>query len=197
MLFRSFDVGRGGAQETVRLLYDSSGELAAGAGIADFGDAGSERKVRFGGHVWRVLVAPPPIGVMVWLVPLTTGLAISLLLFGLVYLQARASHRARALVGQTVRKLRASERRIAKTEEFSSVMVLHAGLDGRFIKVPPNFCRLLGFSEAELMMRRFDDLIHPQQGLAWKRQLRMLAEGRIKSADCEKHCMRKIGRAHV
>lgn len=192
--FAVFDAGRGAVDDAARLLYDSSGRLAAGAGTAEFGETGSARTVRFGGHAWRVLVAaPPPIGIVVWLIPLMTGLAISLLLFGLVFLQARASHRARALVGQTVRKLRASERRIAKTEEFSSVMVLHAGLDGRFIKVPPKFCRLLGFSEAELMTRRFDDMIHPQQGLAWKRQLRTLVEGRIKSADCEKRCMRGDG----
>ena len=192
--FAVFDIGRGGAEDSTKLLYDSGGQLNTGAAIADFGVPGTARTVHFGGHAWRVLIAAPPaIGISVWMVPFATGVAISLLLFALVFLQARASHRARALVEQAVRKLRASERRIAKTEEFSSVMVLHAGLDGRFIKMPPVFCRLLGFSEAELMTRRFDDLIHPQQGLAWKRQLRALIEGRVKSADCEKRCMRGDG----
>jgi PAS domain S-box-containing protein len=52
----------------------------------------------------------------------------------------------------------------------------------------------MAYSEAELLTRRVDDLIHPQQGLAWKRQLRMLTAGRVKSADCEKRCMCGDGR---
>ncbi len=192
--FALFDIGRGGAEDESKLLYDSAGTMAPDADIAAFGATGIARTVRFGGHAWRVLVAQPSaVGYTVWLAPLAAGLAISLLLFALVLSQSRASQRARALVGQTVRKLRATERRIAKTEEFSSVMTLHAGLDGRLLRVPPTFCRLMGYSEAELLTRRIDDLIHPQHGLAWKRQLRVLTAGQIKSADCEKRCMRGDG----
>jgi PAS domain S-box-containing protein len=193
--FAMFDVGNGAPGDAVKLLYDSAGKLTVGADPASFGAEGSVRTLRFGGHAWRVVLEPAPaIGYTVWLPPLCAGLSISLLLFALVLSQTRASQRARALVTQTVRKLRATESHIAKTEEFSSVMVLHAALDGHLLKVPPVFCRLMAFSEAELLTRRIDDLIHPQQGLAWKRQLRMLTEGRIKSADCEKRCMCGDGR---
>lgn len=193
--FALFDVGSGAPGDPVKLLYDSAGRLKAGADYAAFGAEGSLRMLRFGGHAWRVVLEPPPaVGYAVWAPPLCAGLAISLLLFALVLSQTRASQRARALVAQTVRKLSATEMRIAKTEEFSSVMVLHAGLDGRMLRVPPNFCRLMGYSEADLLKRRIDDLIHPQQGLAWKRQLRVLTAGRIKSADCEKRCMCGDGR---
>jgi PAS domain S-box-containing protein len=190
MRFALFDVGSGGADDVARLLYDSSSGLAVGAGLDEFGRSGPARTLRFGAHAWRVVVEPPPeIGYQLWFGPLCAGLAISLLLFALVLSLTRASERARALAELSVRKLRSTELRIAKTEEFSSVMVLHAGLDGRLLKMPPTFCRLLAFSEADLLTRRIDDLIHPQQGLAWKRQLRALTEGHIKSADCEKRCM--------
>ncbi len=192
--FALFDIGEGGAENNAKLLYDSAGQFQTGADLAEFGAGGIARTVRFGGHAWRVVVAPSAtVGYAVWLGPLSAGLAISLLLFALVLSLTRASQRARALVKQTVRKLRATERRIAKTEEFSSVMVLHAGLDGRMLKMSPTFCRLLAYSEADLLTRRFDDLIHPQQGLAWKRQLRALTAGQVKSADCEKRCMRGDG----
>jgi PAS domain S-box-containing protein len=184
--------GEDGAE--AKLLYDSSNKLAVGTTLSVFGQRGPERLLRFGGSVWRVVLEPPPeTGAAVWLPPLAAGLAISLLLFALVLSLTRATHRTRALAEQAVRKLRASESRIEKTEQFSSVMVLHAGLDGRLLKMPPTFCRLLAYDEAELLQRTFEDLIHPQQGLAWKRQLRLLNAGRVKSADCEKRCVRGDG----
>lgn len=193
--FALFSAGDGTEGAAPVLLYDSAGRPQSGALPDAFGGGGPLRTLRIGGQVWQVVFEPPPsIAPAVWIAPLCAGLAISLLLFTLVLLQTRASQRARALAEQTVRKLRVSELRIAKTEEFSSVMVLHAGLDGRLLKVPPTFCRLMAYSEAELLRRRVDDLIHPQQGLAWKRQLRTLTAGRVKSADCEKRCMCGDGR---
>lgn len=188
--FALFEAGADGG----RLLYDSAGALAAGAAPAAFGASGATRTLEFGGQQWRALFAPPPPPApAVWALPLAAGAAISLLLFALVVALTRASGRARALAELTVRRLRISESRIARTEAFSSVMVLHAALDGRLLRVPPVFCRLLGFDEAALLARRLDDLIHPQHGAAWKQQLAALTGGRIKSADCEKRCMRADG----
>ncbi len=191
--FALFDGGGDDGAEA-KLLYDSSGNLAVGSTLSAFGARGPERVLRFGGTVWRVVLVPPPdVGFLVWLGPLAAGLAISLLLFALVLSLTRATQRTRALAEQAVRKLRASESRIEKTEHFSSVMVLHAGLDGRLLKMPSTFCRLLAYDEATLLSKSFADLIHPQQGLAWKRQLRLLNAGHVKSADCEKHCVRGDG----
>ncbi|WP_455379502.1 hypothetical protein, partial [Petrachloros mirabilis] len=36
-----------------------------------------------------------------------------------------------------------SQNRLAKTQEFTAVMVTHVALDGRWLKVPPSLCKLL------------------------------------------------------
>ena len=57
--------------------------------------------------------------------------------------------------------LLASEARRARTERISLVMVTEVGLDGRWHKVPPTLCRLLGYAEEELLGLRFQDVTHP------------------------------------
>jgi PAS domain S-box-containing protein len=193
--FALFDAGDGrGSEAGTRLLYDSAGMVAVGTTMAGFGAIGPVRTVRFGGRTWRVAVAPPEaVTYADWLVPLCAGLTISLLLFALVLALTRATQRAHALANQVVRKLRATEQHIARTEQFSSVMVLHADLDGRILKVPPTFCRLMGHGEGALLTRRVDDLIHPRHRAAWKRRLGALTSGQLESVDSEEHCTRADG----
>lgn len=192
--FALFDASDGRSGEGARLLYDSAGLIAVGSTMVEFGATGPARTVRFGGRAWRVVVAPPePVTYADWLGPLCAGLVISMLLFALVLSLTRASQRAHALANQTVRKLRATEQHIARTEEFSSVMVLHTDLDGRILKVPPTFCRLMGHREGALLTRRVDDLIHPQHRAAWKRRLGALTSGQVESVDSEECCMRGDG----
>ena len=125
-------------------------------------------------------------------VPLA-GCVISLLMCALVLSLTRSTATAQSLAMEMVRKLHMSEFRIARTEEFSSVMVLHAGLDGRLQKMPQSFCRLLGYPEQELLALRLEDVIHPDNGARWRAQLKRLIGGDAKSADCEKRCICKGG----
>ncbi|HEU5042170.1 MAG TPA: ATP-binding protein, partial [Gemmatimonadales bacterium] len=67
------------------------------------------------------------------------------------------------------------------------------GLDGRFIKVPPSLCRLLGYGEAELLGMRSDDLTHPQDREADLRQRERLIRGEARSYDVEKRLIRRHG----
>ena len=55
---------------------------------------------------------------------------------------------------QAEQALREREARLARTEAFSLVMVTHVGLDGRWMKVPPTLCELLGYTQEELLSRR-------------------------------------------
>jgi PAS domain S-box-containing protein len=89
--------------------------------------------------------------------------------------------------------LRESEKRLARTEEFSLVMVTHTDLEGRWLKVPPTLCKLLGYTEEELLGRRFHELTHLDDVEANVQQRLRLLRGEIKSFDIEKRYLSKDG----
>jgi PAS domain S-box-containing protein len=89
--------------------------------------------------------------------------------------------------------LRESEERLARTETFSLVMVTHVDVEGRWLKLPPTLCDLLGYSEGELLGHRFHEITHPEDIDAdWNQCLRLI-RGEIKSFDLEKRYIRKDG----
>jgi PAS domain S-box-containing protein len=90
--------------------------------------------------------------------------------------------------------LRRSEVRLARAEAFSLVMLTHVGLDGRWLKVPPTLCDLLGYSEEELLAGTFKDVTHPDDFEADWSQCQRLIRGEIKSFDLEKRYIHKDGR---
>ena len=57
--------------------------------------------------------------------------------------------------------LREIEGRLARAEDSALVMTSHVGLDGRWLKVPPTLCLLLGYTEEELLASSFKDVSHP------------------------------------
>jgi PAS domain S-box-containing protein len=89
--------------------------------------------------------------------------------------------------------LREAEKRLAATEEFSLVMVTHTDLAGRWLKVPPTLCRLLGYTERELLGRRFHEITHPADIEHDVSQRERLLRGEIRSFDMEKRYIRKDG----
>ena len=89
--------------------------------------------------------------------------------------------------------LRESQERLARTEKFSLVMVTHMDLEGRWLKVPPTLCELLGYTEQELLGRRFDELTHPDDTEPnFSRRLQLLRD-EIKSIDLDRRYLRKNG----
>lgn len=48
----------------------------------------------------------------------------------------------------------------------SGIGEAHVALDGRFLKVNPALCRIVGLSEDELLAKTFDDITHPDDILA-------------------------------
>lgn len=89
--------------------------------------------------------------------------------------------------------LRLSEARLARTEDFSLVMATHVGLDGRWLKVPPTLCNLLGYTEKELLSGTFKDVTHPDDFEADWSQCQRLIRGEIRSFDLEKRYLHKDG----
>ncbi|MEK6337591.1 MAG: PAS domain S-box protein [Acidobacteriota bacterium] len=89
--------------------------------------------------------------------------------------------------------LRQSEARLARTEDFSLVMLTHVGLDGSWLKVPQTLCDLLGYTEQELLARTFKDVTHPDDFEADWNQCQRLIRGEAKSFDIEKRYIQRDG----
>jgi PAS domain S-box-containing protein len=90
--------------------------------------------------------------------------------------------------------LRRSEAQRARAETFARTMVLHVGLDGRFLRVPPAFCELLGYTEAELLNLRFNDVTHPEDRERGQDLLEQLLNGQVRNIEFEKRYVCKDGR---
>ena len=94
---------------------------------------------------------------------------------------------------QAQEALRRSEVQLARAEDFSLLMLTHVGLDGRWLKVPPTLCELVGYTEQELLAGTFKDITHPDDFEADWSQCERLVRGEIKSFDLEKRYLHKDG----
>jgi PAS domain S-box-containing protein len=72
-------------------------------------------------------------------------------------------------------------------------MATPAGLDGRWLKVPPTLCELLGYTEDELLAGTFKDVTHPEDFEADWSQCQRLIRGEIRSFDLEKRYLHRDG----
>lgn len=89
--------------------------------------------------------------------------------------------------------LRKSEERLARTEDFSLVMVTHAALDGRWLKVPSTLCQLLGYDEKDLLTQSFKAITHPDDFEQDWQQCQRLIRGDIQSFELEKRYVHRDG----
>ncbi len=94
---------------------------------------------------------------------------------------------------QTNMALRESEERFRGAMESSPVGMTIATLDGRWLKVNPAFCRLMGYTEQELEGMNFQDITHPDDRGLVPERLRELLEGRRESYQVEKRYVHKQG----
>jgi len=91
--------------------------------------------------------------------------------------------------------LRESEQRLAATYSRAPVGIGETDLGGRFIRVNPRLCEILGLSEEELLGCRFVDVTHPDDRQAAIEQFQELVTGKSLSYVLDKRLVRKDGRA--
>jgi PAS domain S-box-containing protein len=89
--------------------------------------------------------------------------------------------------------LRESEERFRAAFEKGAVAMALTALDSTLLKVNSSFCRMLGFSESELVGRSFTEITHPDDIAANLVGTQRLASGEISSFRMEKRYIRKDG----
>jgi PAS domain S-box-containing protein len=101
---------------------------------------------------------------------------------------------------QTEVALRASEAQFSSAFSYASAGMSLQGLDGRYLKVNRALCSMLGYSEAELLVRTFQDLTHPEDQEESLGEMRKLMAGEIEFIQLEKRYLHRETRviwAHI
>jgi PAS domain S-box-containing protein len=94
---------------------------------------------------------------------------------------------------RTERKLRESEERFREVFEYAPFGMCVTGTDQRYIKVNEAFCRMLGYSEEELLAKTWGELTHPDDvGPSLARRLQ-LCKDQGASAEVEKRYIHRSG----
>src|SRR3712207_823967 len=67
------------------------------------------------------------------------------------------------------------------------------GTDGRFMQVNRSLCRIVGYSEEELLEKTFQEITHPDDLRADVEQVRRMLSGEIETYQKEKRYFHKEG----
>ncbi len=89
--------------------------------------------------------------------------------------------------------LRESEERFRATFEYAAVGAAQVGIDGRWLRVNPRLCEIVGYSEEELLARTFQDITHPDDLEEDLGRLRRMLAGELQTFTTEKRYVKKEG----
>ena len=89
--------------------------------------------------------------------------------------------------------LRESEELYRSTFELAELGVAHASPDGRWLRVNDKLCKIVGYSEDELLKLRFQDITHPDDLAADLAQAEKMRTGLSDTYSTEKRYIRKDG----
>jgi PAS domain S-box-containing protein len=95
---------------------------------------------------------------------------------------------------QAANKLRESEARFRVAFSHSAIGVALVSLDGHWLQVNAALCRILGYSEGELLLSTHQALVHPEDLEATLTNLQRALAGRISHYEMEKRYVHKDGR---
>lgn len=91
--------------------------------------------------------------------------------------------------------LRESEELYRSTFELAELGVAHASPDGRWLRVNDKLCKIVGYSQDELLKLRFQDITHPDDLAADLAQAEKMRTGLSDTYSNEKRYIRKDGSA--
>lgn len=91
------------------------------------------------------------------------------------------------------RLLRESEERFKATFDRAAVGIVHLSPDGRFLRVNPRFCEMLGYAERDLLRKTFRDVTHPDDQEAAEAARSSLLAGEANSYRSERRYVRADG----
>ena len=91
------------------------------------------------------------------------------------------------------RRLRDSEERYRVTMASAASGFANVALDGRFLRVNRRFCEITGYSEEELLARRYQDITHPDDMELHAAKAQQVLSGQIPWYSVEKRYIRKDG----
>lgn len=94
---------------------------------------------------------------------------------------------------QAEEALRTSEEQFRSAFDYAAIGMALVGLDGRWLKVNDALCRIVGYSEAELLPKTFQDITHPDDLDADLGFVRQVLAGEIKTYQMEKRYFHKLG----
>jgi two-component system, cell cycle sensor histidine kinase and response regulator CckA len=113
----------------------------------------------------------------------------------LAMLQELADHCGGAIERVRIEnELRQSQAQLARTEAFALVMTAHVGLDGRWLKVPPSLCALIGVTEERLLGTPVEAVLHPDDVALELAERERLVRGDTRTLDLETRWVRADGR---
>jgi PAS domain S-box-containing protein len=117
----------------------------------------------------------------------------TLLLAGLVTSLQSVRWRAEAIAAKRTVELVASEERFRHAFEFAGIGMALVGLDGRWVRVNKSLCEIVGYTEAELLQKTFQDITHPEDLEADLALARELSAGRRRFYQLEKRYLHRAG----
>ncbi len=94
---------------------------------------------------------------------------------------------------QAEKALRESEQRFGSAFRDAAIGMALVGQDGRFMQVNRSLCRILGYSEEELLEKTFQKITHPDDLQADVEQVRRMLAGEIETYQMEKRYFHKEG----
>ncbi len=92
---------------------------------------------------------------------------------------------------QAEEALRESEERFRSTFEQAAVGITHVASDGRFLKINQRFCDIVGYTQEEMLIRRFQDITHPDDLNADLAHVRQMLARTLQTFSMEKRYIRK------